>query len=106
MDEDLKLLLVRMHEQIKNLQDDVDQIKHVLIEGNGQPALTTQVAINRTKIEKLEEEDQSKKIPRAVWAGIIVSIVLSLSGFVCNTITAGGQQQAQTVTPLDMPGGR
>lgn len=68
------------------MKEDVEQIKHVLIEGNGQPPLTVRVALAEQELERVKEERADKKVPRHVALGIWVSIVLALgavlAGFV------------------------
>ena len=80
-DDDLRITLATMSEQLKNVQEDIDQIKHVLIDGNGRPPVVTTVAIHAEKLAKLEEKESDKKIPRAVWVGMLLSIILSIVGF-------------------------
>lgn len=62
----------------KTVKADVEQIKHVLLEGNGQPSMTVQVATMEQRIKQLEEDEDDKKVPRHVSIGLWVSIVLGL----------------------------
>lgn len=80
MSDDVKVMLVRIDERTQKMQDDVDKLKHVLIEGNGTPAVTVQVATMDQRLKQLEEDQDDRKIPRSVSAGIWVSIVLALIG--------------------------
>lgn len=78
----MRELLIRLDERMAKLSDDMDQVKHVLLEGNGSPPLTMQVATNKMKIDRLEEERVDKKLPRAAWLGILISTILSVAGLV------------------------
>lgn len=70
----------------RTMKEDLDQIKHVLLEGNGQPPLTAQVLTNRLKIERLEEERTDKKMPRSAWVAIVVSSILGVAGIVASVV--------------------
>lgn len=63
----------------KTVKEDVEQIKHVLLEGNGRPAMTVQVATMDQRIKNLEEKEDDRKIPRSVSLGIVVSLVLGVA---------------------------
>lgn len=80
------VLLLELKLKLETLQEEVGKISHVLIEGNGKPALTEQVLTNRLKIERLEEEREDKKLPRSASIGIIVSIVFGLTGFLTSVL--------------------
>lgn len=69
-------------ERTKIIMDAVDKVKHVLLEGNGVPAITVQVATLNEKVSHLEEEARGYRIPRNVWFGIIVSAIIGLAGIV------------------------
>ncbi len=70
-------LLIELKLKLENLGEKVDRISHVLIEGNGKPPLTEQVAIQQVRLERLEEERTDKKMPRAAWISIVLSSILS-----------------------------
>lgn len=70
----------------KIMKDDLEQIHHVLIEGNGKPPLTEQVLTNSLKIARLEEERNDNKMPRSVWVGIVVSSVLGVAGILASVV--------------------
>ena len=83
-------LLVELRINMGHLKLNVDQLKHVLIEGNGKPAVTEQVALLVHKVAKIEEtideEREDRKLPRAAWIGIVISIVFGLTGFVSSVM--------------------
>lgn len=85
-DDERDTLLIELRTELKNLRDDVDDIRHVLLEGNGKPALTEQVLVNKIKIDRLEEERADRKLPRAVWVAILLSSLLSLAGVVAAAV--------------------
>lgn len=62
----------------EQMRGDIQQIKHVLLDGNGQPAMTVRVALVEQSLDRLKEERDDKKMPRVAWVGIIVSIILAL----------------------------
>ncbi len=84
--DDMKEMLVRIDERTEQTQKDVDKLKHVLLEGNGSPAITIQVATQAERLKVLEEDRRDAKIPRHVSVGLLVSIILGvgaiLAGFV------------------------
>jgi len=76
-------LCVSQHEhgiEQRLLKEDVGQIKHVLIEGNGQPAMTVRLALVENELKRVAEERTEKKLPRSAWVSIVVSAVLSTVG--------------------------
>ncbi len=75
---EMKEMLVRIDERTEQMQDDVGKLKHVLLEGNGSPAITVQVATQAERLKVLEEDRRDAKIPRHVTLGLIVSILLGL----------------------------
>ena len=87
-DHDVRELLVRLDERTETMADDIDQVKHVLLEGNGTPAITVQVATMNERLKSIEEAKKEDKIPRHVTVGIVVSILLAgfaiLAGFIQN----------------------
>jgi hypothetical protein len=62
------------------LKEDLSQIKHVLIEGNGRPAMTVRLALVESEIERVRQERNDRKLPRAAWLGIVLSSVFSTIG--------------------------
>lgn len=84
--EDRDNLLIELKLKVSNVQDDVEQIKHVLLEGNGSPSLTAQVLTHKLKLERLEEERSDSKVPRSVWIGIVVSGLIGIGGIVSTLV--------------------
>lgn len=62
------------------LKEDVAQIKHVLIQGNGQPAMTVRLALVENELKRVAEERTDRKLPRSAWLSIVISAVLSSIG--------------------------
>lgn len=83
-DNERDMLLTELKTKIEVMHGDLEQIKHVLLEGNGKPPLTEQVLTNKMRLDRLEEERTDKKVPRAVWAGIVISSVLSVAGIIAS----------------------
>lgn len=98
-------LLIRIDERTEKTQKDVDLLKHVILEGNGTPALTVQVAtINTrlasiedgvpgmavtvatldTRLRAMEENKKESSIPKHVTVGLIVSVLLAGVGLVAS----------------------
>lgn len=73
-------LLIRLNERMEGMARDVEQLKHVLLEGNGSPSLTVQVATINTRLHSLEETNKDYRIPRHVWVGIVVSALIGITG--------------------------
>ncbi len=82
----IRALLARIDERTQQTAEDVDKLKHVLLEGNGTPAVIVQVATHAERLKTLEEDRRDAKIPRHVSVGLVVSIILAglaiLAGFV------------------------
>ena len=80
----IKEVLARLDERTKAMSDDMDSIKHVLLEGNGSPALTVQVATIDTRLKTVEEARRDDKaqlgVPRSVSISIVVSVIIGLVG--------------------------
>lgn len=68
--------------QTKTIMDDVSKLKHVILEGNGVPAITVQVATLNEKVGRLEEDARGYRIPRGMWVGIVVSAVIGILGII------------------------
>lgn len=79
-DDDMLGLLIRVDERTKTLVEDVGQLKHVLLEGNGTPAVTVQLATLNTEMATVKEHIRDYRIPRNVWMGILVSAILGFGG--------------------------
>lgn len=77
--EDIRVILERLDGRGERMEDDLKKLKHVLLEGNGTPAMTVQVATMDQRIKAIEDIGKDKKIPRQVALGIFVSIVLGLT---------------------------
>lgn len=73
-----------LDERTKAMKDGLDVLKHVLLEGNGSPALTVQVATIDTRLKTVEEDQKEEKehkaVPRQVSISIAVSILIGLVG--------------------------
>ena len=70
----------------KSMKEDLDRVVHVLLEGNGKPALTEQVLTNSLKIERLEEERNDRKMPVAFWVGLVVSTLVGIGSIVATLV--------------------
>jgi hypothetical protein len=77
-DEDIKAFMVRMDERWERVEEDLDKLKHVLLEGNGSPAMTVQVALQEQRLRSLEESKKDEKVPRSVWVGLLITSILSI----------------------------
>ena len=75
-------LLIKLTERVEAVQDDVHKLSHVILEGNGRPAMTVQVATMDTRLKVLEDDVKERKVPRHVWMGIIFSVAIAVAGFV------------------------
>lgn len=80
MSEDTRDLLIRIDERTEQTQKDVDLLKHVILEGNGTPALTVQVATLDHRMRSIEDNKKDTAVPRHVTIGLIVSIVIAIGG--------------------------
>ena len=84
--EELEDVVQEVRLNLQYLAERVGRISHVLLEGNGKPALTEQVAILVHKVgaieEAMKETRVDNKLPKAAWLGIVVSIMLGLPSFV------------------------
>lgn len=77
-------MLARIDERTERLVDDVDQLKHTLLEGNGVPAITVQVATLNTEVATLKQQARDYRIPRHVWIGIVISALIGLTGILAD----------------------
>lgn len=79
-------LLSYVREELPNIRASVAKLYQVLLEGNGQPALCTSIALLRLRMDKLEQQlskdvqqeqqwAQTGRMNRAVlWAALITSV--------------------------------
>lgn len=75
----VKELLAKLDGRLERIEEDVSKLKYVIVEGNGQPAMTVRVAVIENELERVKEERTDAKMPRSAWVAIIVSIVLALA---------------------------
>jgi len=79
---EFKTLLTRMDGRLERLEQDMEDVRHVLIEGNGQPAMTVRVALAENEIKRLNEERADKKMPRAAWISIVLSTATAIAAII------------------------
>lgn len=75
-------LLTRMDGRLGRLESDMKDMRHVLIEGNGKPAMTVRMALAENELQRLTEEREDRKMPRSAWLAIVVSAVISIASVV------------------------
>lgn len=75
-------LLTRMDGRLERLESDMEDVRHVLIEGNGRPAMTVRMALAENELARLADERTDRKMPRAAWVAILLSSLLSLAGVI------------------------
>jgi hypothetical protein len=73
----LSALVARIDERTQTTAEQVDRLAHVLLEGNGSPPLTAQVATLTEKVSNIEEDRDANRVPLHVWIGIAVSVMLA-----------------------------
>lgn len=71
-------LLTSIDGRLDRIEDDVKGLRKILVEGNGTPAMTVRVAVLENELTRVKEEREDQKVPRAVWLGIIISVVMGL----------------------------
>ena len=76
---DFRDLLTRLDGRLERLESDMEDVRHVLIEGNGKPAMTVRMALAENELGRLTEERSDRKMPRAAWVAILVSAVFSFA---------------------------
>jgi hypothetical protein len=85
-DEEIQNIVSRMDERWARIEEDLQKLKHVLLEGNGTPAMIVRVALVEQELKRVNEEREDRKVPRHVSVGLYVSIILAvgsiLAGFV------------------------
>ena len=77
-DTDTAAILARLDERTERMAEDVTQLKHTLLEGNGVPAVTVQLATLNEKVAVLQKEKAEERVPRHVWVSIFFSIIAVL----------------------------
>ncbi len=85
-DNDIKLFMARMDERWERVEEDLGKLKHVLLEGNGTPAMTVRMALMEQELARVKEERADSKVPRHVALGIWVSIVLGVGAILVGFI--------------------
>jgi hypothetical protein len=75
-------LLTRMDGRLERLESDMEDVRHVLIEGNGKPAMTVRMALVEQEQARMIEERTDRKMPRSAWVAIIFSTLMSLAGVI------------------------
>jgi hypothetical protein len=93
LDVETRELLIRLDERTERMEKDFDDrgnrmekdigmLKHVLIEGNGVPAVTVQLATLAEQVSTLKSNERDYRIPRYIWLGIVVSALIGLAGII------------------------
>lgn len=75
-------LLTRMDGRLERLESDMEDVRHVLIEGNGKPAMTVRMALAENELARMAEERSDRKMSRAAWVTILLSTLMSIAGIV------------------------
>jgi hypothetical protein len=75
-------LLTRMDGRLERLESDMEDVRHVLIEGNGKPAMTVRMALAENELARLAEERSERKMPRAAWVAILLSTLTAIASIV------------------------
>ncbi len=75
-------LLTRMDGRLERLESDMEDVRHVLIEGNGKPAMTVRMALAENELQRLADERSDRKMPRAAWLAITISTMVSIAGII------------------------
>lgn len=75
-------LLTRMDGRLERLESDMEDVRHVLIEGNGKPAMTVRMALAENELARLSEERSDRKMPRSAWVAILLSTLVSVAGVI------------------------
>lgn len=73
-DSDVVELLVRMDERTKQTAEDVDQLKHVILEGNGSPPLTVAVARTEERLTALEATGKERVGMSVARLGVLATV--------------------------------
>lgn len=76
---DVMVMLARIDERTQLIREDVDALKHVILEGNGSPALTVQVASLSERFDTLEKSTAA----RWTFKGLVITGAVAL-------LTSGG----------------
>ena len=61
-DVDVSALLQRLDERTEKTEEMVGKLAHVILEGNGTPALTVQIATLTEKVKSLEDDASHKRL--------------------------------------------
>ena len=77
---EMRNILTKMDGRLERLESDMEDVRHVLIEGNGKPAMTVRMALAENELQRLTEERGDKKMPRAAWVALLVSTLMSMVG--------------------------
>ena len=74
-------ILVRIDERTRQIQEQLEEMSHAVY-GNGKPGLLVDVAVINSRLHTVEESAKESKVPRAVWIGIVSSLVVSVAEIV------------------------
>jgi hypothetical protein len=75
---EIRSLMSVISERSERVVFDVGHLRRVLVDGDGGPSMTVRVALAEQEIKRLSEERNDRKVPRAVWIGIVISTVVSV----------------------------
>jgi hypothetical protein len=79
-------LLTRMDGRLERLESDMEDVRHVLIDGNGRPAMTVRMALAESEIQRvanvINEDRIDRRMPRSAWVAILCSTAIGLTSLV------------------------
>lgn len=89
-DSERDMLFLELKLKLEGLDEKVEKITHVLLDGNGKPPMTVRVALLEDHMEQLEddnsEEREDRKMPRAFWVGTIISSIISVVAILVSVV--------------------
>lgn len=71
---------------IRESSERMDNLYHLIFEGNGKPSLMVQAATLDQRVGFLEARARDGRVPRAVWLPLVLSVLLGLASLLASVL--------------------
>jgi hypothetical protein len=82
--QEVYMTLARLEAVAATTANDVGQLKHTLLEGNGVPSITVQVATLNADMATVKQQLADHRIPRSTMIPMLITIIIAVADILMN----------------------